>query len=782
MQKSAPHQLLLAPEKATNSAAGQIEGYTPRPLETSSVSLGNDILKLTDTLAENSHEVWARERMAQGWRWGPVRDDARKIHPAVMPYKELSEADKHVNRQVALESLKMAISLGVIKSADRPNEIASRNIADLDPVAVARETKALLKDEALTLTRLRAIWEERLPLVWLRDVALYRLSSDAALRLGEWFFAFDVADEGLTGFPGDLRLTQLKALALARTGATRRANKILEELRASGNNDEETLGILARTHKDFWQIANDPAEREAHLKTSYELYKEAYRRNQGYYSGINAAALAFLSDDTNNAQQFATEVVAMCRARLEESTPDERYWLEATLAEATLILGDLDLAVIPYSMAAQLAGKQWARLNRTREQARLLLHHSGRDPRSLDACFKLPRIVVCSGHMFDRPDRMEPRFPFAMRDEIYREIEQKLAEMDAGVGFCSLACGSDMMFADAILKRGGELHVVLPFNAEDFKAASVNRVPGFDFSAEFNRLLKQAASVTVLNTTGRASDGAVYDYCNHVLFGMALLKGRVLGIEVKPLIVWDGKEGDGRGGTSSFIRLCRELGREIELISLKTPPAAPQQTSPGQSAPARAPRAPAPPQLSGGFPPQEVKALLFADVKGYTKLSEIQIPAFVRIFLSEVAAMMDSMENPPPVRNTWGDALYCVFDDVTDAGIFAIMLQSFILKTDWKSKGLTSGLNIRIALHAGPVYRHFDPITQKQTYLGSHVSRTARIEPIAEEDQIFSSQAFAAYAEVKQCKGFICDYVGQKRLPKNFGSIPVFLVRSTSTG
>jgi RyR domain len=86
--------------------------YTPQPVETSSAELSPDILELTEQLARNAHEVWARERIAQGWRFGKERNDARKEHPCLVPYEQLPESEKVYDRNAALETLKAIQALG----------------------------------------------------------------------------------------------------------------------------------------------------------------------------------------------------------------------------------------------------------------------------------------------------------------------------------------------------------------------------------------------------------------------------------------------------------------------------------------------------------------------------------------------------------------------------------------------------------------------------------------------------------------------------------------------
>jgi len=86
--------------------------YEPRPIDTSAVALTPDILALTEQLAENAHEVWAKVRTEQGWTFGPARDDVNKKHPCLIPYADLPESEKVHDRNTAMETLKAIIALG----------------------------------------------------------------------------------------------------------------------------------------------------------------------------------------------------------------------------------------------------------------------------------------------------------------------------------------------------------------------------------------------------------------------------------------------------------------------------------------------------------------------------------------------------------------------------------------------------------------------------------------------------------------------------------------------
>jgi hypothetical protein len=86
--------------------------YTPRPIDTGGVTLSASVLELTERLAEHAHDVWARQRLGDGWRYGEERNDARKEHPCLVPYADLSDGEKAYDRNAALQTLKAIIALG----------------------------------------------------------------------------------------------------------------------------------------------------------------------------------------------------------------------------------------------------------------------------------------------------------------------------------------------------------------------------------------------------------------------------------------------------------------------------------------------------------------------------------------------------------------------------------------------------------------------------------------------------------------------------------------------
>ena len=89
-----------------------MKDYIPNPEDTHSVELPEELLPLIEEMAKNVHEVWAKNRMNEGWTYGPVRDDVNKKHPCLVHYEDLPESEKEYDRSTAQETLKLILKLG----------------------------------------------------------------------------------------------------------------------------------------------------------------------------------------------------------------------------------------------------------------------------------------------------------------------------------------------------------------------------------------------------------------------------------------------------------------------------------------------------------------------------------------------------------------------------------------------------------------------------------------------------------------------------------------------
>jgi class 3 adenylate cyclase len=449
------------------------------------------------------------------------------------------------------------------------------------------------------------------------------------------------------------------------------------------------------------------------------------------------------------------------------------YWHLATLAEAHLILREWSEAEAAYVRATDVGRGRPADTASTRKNARLILGELGADAASIERVLRVPRVVAFAGHLIDTPGRKVPRFPPALEAAATTAIRERLADLDAGFGFSSGACGADIIFLEALRARNGETTIVLPYDADQFERDSVDIVHGSDWSARY-RLALAAARDVFLASEQRVGSGEVsYEYAVLLLEGLAGIRADELDAELVRVALWDGTVQGGRGGTAPTIEQWRREGHRVDVIDLGA--LLRESGLPIAVVPAGKPMEPSG-TLSTAFEP-EIVSLLFADAKGFSGLKEDQIPAFVERFLGMVGEVLGRSENPPRLKNTWGDGLYFVFGSVRDAGLFALELQGAIATTDWSRVGLPANLSLRTGLHAGPAYSCQDPVTGRLNYFGAHVSRAARIEPITPVGQVYASAAFAALARAEGVREFRCEYVGRTPLAKSYGTLAMYVVR-----
>lgn len=637
--------------------------------------------------------------------------------------------------------------------------------------------KGLQHRVAVDLAELMTMWRLRDPQQWSEVPEVYRLLGERVLNQGEPLLAYDVVHEGLKNCPDDVRLRQLQGLALARSGATERANYILEQLRAEKHVDEETLGMLARTYKDRAVHSKTPRDAQEFLRRAAEIYSDAYRIKGGYWTGINAATTALLIGKTERAIRLAKVVSDSCLSLLQRASGD-KYWLFATLGEAALILRDWSAAAGWYRKAGQVGSRRFGDLQSSRRNARLILRHWNADLSVMERYLHIPRVVVFSGHMIDQPGRGKPRFPKELEPAVARAIRLRLEEVGPGVGYSSAACGSDILFLEAMLDRGGEVVVVLPYEREQFIHGSVSVIPGSKWRARFERVLKHAARVVTASTQRMELGGVSHDYANQLLLGLASIRASQLETELATLAVWDRRYGDGPGGTASVVERWRKNGLAVEIIDLARLRKETEISLRSEMIIKGSPKVHSTParQRLPRFSSQ-IMSMLFADAVGFSKLSEQEVPRFVQHFLGGLGRMISKSSRQISAKNTWGDGLYLVFSNVEAAGDFALDLCDLVTTTRWERHGLPSGLSLRIALHAGPVYEFIDPVTGDRSYGGTHVSRAARIEPITPPGQVYASEAFAAMAAAQRVKLFDFDYAGLTPMAKGYGTFPTYHVR-----
>ncbi|WAR19518.1 RYR-like protein [Mya arenaria] len=90
----------------------QANGYKPMPLDLSSTELDEKMSDLVDLLAENTHNVWAKDRIKHGWTYGLYEDPVNKRSPHLVPYSKVEEHIKRANRDSAGQTVKTILAYG----------------------------------------------------------------------------------------------------------------------------------------------------------------------------------------------------------------------------------------------------------------------------------------------------------------------------------------------------------------------------------------------------------------------------------------------------------------------------------------------------------------------------------------------------------------------------------------------------------------------------------------------------------------------------------------------
>lgn len=656
----------------------------------------------------------------------------------------------------------------------------------------------------------------------------------ALLDEGQNFLAHDVCREGLKVFPASFKLTIFGAIALSQTGAIDEARRllapVLDEIfidegpfrrlqdtlrdaiasldnaegdralgaiadlaeaidlvrgkRLGATADAETYNALARVFREAWLSSG--ARRD--LDHCRELFLRAFHTGNNPRDGIEAALMSLLLGDRAEARRLAALVGHTMDGEQHDTTlpPDVRYRLLATLGQAHLLLGETDEAIETFQRACALEGVHYGRVVAAVKQLELLRHGGIAVPPELDDIVKPPTVVVFTGHALDHAGE-GPHFPPALEAAVRAEIAQQLEDLDAQIGYSMAACGSDLLFIEAMLERGAEVNVVMPFALDDFIANQV-RYGGPRWEMRFRNALKLAASVTYATEERYLGHDMLYRFANQCLHGLATLRSGFLRTSPYLLAVWDMMPGSLIGGAGDFIDQWEDITRLriIDLDGLLQ-----------QRPELLGPDGPAFPSLDFGDQDEEagqgrvIRSMLFCDIAGYSKLKEENIPAFLE-FLARLKLGLGAAGVEPTSINTWGDAIFAVMDKATPMAEYALTMQEVVGRLGEEMRAqLPNPLTLRISLHAGPVFEAADPICGRKNFYGSHINRAARLEPVTVIGHVYATQQFVAVLTAEQSamrsetlsngeefeQKYVSEYVGVLSLAKDFGKQTVYHLR-----
>jgi hypothetical protein len=584
------------------------------------------------------------------------------------------------------------------------------------------------------------------------DEWLARIRAD--MTRGEYLLAFDQATAAVEAHPGDVELRYLAVLALARAGAIEKAVATLESwdleaavAHSSPELREDVAALRARLAKDR-ALAVRGEHRQDRAREAAERYEGIYRQLGRSYSCINAATMWLVAGDPERSARLARAAQQLC------SREPPSYWSAATEAEAALLLHDTGAASEALERAVS-AGGDLAAMASTRRQLQLICQLNALDPAAL-AALAAPTVIHYGGHMISAPGQ-PGRFPAEAEPGVAAAIAAHLDDARVGFGFGSLACGADVLFAEALLARGAEVHAVLPFAVEEFRRVSVARGGG-TWLGRFERCLEAATTVSYSTSGGYLGHEPLFDYCGRLAMGHALIRATFLGAPVEQVVVWDGQPAAGEAGTAVDVANWRRRGRRTQVIPVG---------GGGQDSGAGALRS----------SPRSVHAMLFADVKGFSRLPDAQMGVFLDAVMTPLARTLDRFDDDILFRNSWGDGLYVVLRDVTAAASCALALQETMRELEPTAVGLPPTLGLRIGAHAGPVFEAVDPVRRERNYYGVEVTRTARIEPRTPEGDVYVTDPFAALIALEQPQDLSCQYVGHIPTAKDYGTFPMYVLK-----
>jgi tetratricopeptide (TPR) repeat protein len=612
--------------------------------------------------------------------------------------------------------------------------------------------------------------KSRRPDEWLEAVK-------AEERRGELLAAFDVAERGLTDHPSDVRLKHRAVLALARAGATEEASRRFTLYGLDEVQDEDVAALRARIAKDRALAAGGEAQQVSAGRAA-ALYAEVFAGTGGYYPAINAATLWLVAGDGRRSRELAARVLQILARSDEES-----YYAAATRAEAELLLGRPEEALEALEQAAALHARDYGALATTRRQLRTICRILGVDEALLSPLAG-PAVVHFCGHRIDAIGETG-RFPAEAEASAATGIARVLDDYRTGYAYGALAGGADILWAEALVARGSELHVVLPFPEREFVERSVASC-GESWVERFHRSLAAAADVRYGTDDTRTADEVLFSYGGELAMGLALLRARYLDADVRQLALWDGERADGLAGTAIDVATWRRTGCPATIVTPRGEITTADRMPHGRQ-PDRRERSTSPPRSPSHAAPsvpreRVVRAMLFGDFSRFSELSDEQAVLFAECVLGVVADVVQRHSDQVRYRNTWGDGLNIMLTDAVAAAACALDLQEAVAALDFESHGLPGHLALRLGGHVGPVFPVYDPVLEADAFTGSHVNRTARIEPVTPPGEVYVTDAFAAALVLAGQHELTCDYVGHMAAAKGYGKLRMHRLRRTSWG
>ena len=274
---------------------------------------------------------------------------------------------------------------------------------------------------------------------------------------------------------------------------------------------------MIRRQQEFWEgVYKDHYKMTADsifARKSLDTYLNNFEETKSYYTGINAATMSQILGRGKTARSVAQEVIDI-------ATKEESFWAYATIGEAYLLLRNPVKAIEYYLKAAQMGGSQYGKMGSIYAQL-LILEHFINVPEEILKMFAPPKIAVFAGHMIDN-NRATPRFPEEISEQVKFAISNELRINKIRIGYSSLACGSDILFIEALLELGGEANIYIPFDREDFIKTSVE-FAGEKWLERFKKI-EESQKITYISKSKYEGVDILFQFLGQIMIGAGIMR------------------------------------------------------------------------------------------------------------------------------------------------------------------------------------------------------------------------------------------------------------------
>lgn len=437
--------------------------------------------------------------------------------------------------------------------------------------------------------------------IWPLKLEAERIAGRSLLRLRQFALALERFDAALAMDPDDAGLLRDKGITLGRLGREDEALAVADALVRRWPKDPENACLRGRLAKQRWivrwrrqdesveRMRANAAEARAEFGRALDAYRSAFIIDPAhYYSGINAVTLATIGVElgipgaAETLREIDGGVSWACVAALQR-TPDD-FWARASTAELAVLRDTPDTVGHAWREALVVSNNDRFALESSRQQLSILRDLAIR-PAAVAAALAVldeaiaglqgvrqpRRVFLFSGHMIDAPDRTEPRFPADREALAAAAIDAKLDELGVSaddLAICGGACGGDILFAEAALRRACPVQLHLQYREPDFLRASV-AFAGPGWVDRYYAIRDHALTTVRIQTEllgPPPADRNPYERNNLWQLYTALAHGAEA---VRFVALWDGAGGAAPGGTQHMVEQVRAHAGRVHIIDTR---------------------------------------------------------------------------------------------------------------------------------------------------------------------------------------------------------------------